>query len=174
MLRWMRWPRAQASLVFNTASSTRIGNRTVVLRDRSSSNARIQCPRHFLLNPIAGDRVFRQDQQHLVAQPDRLVDGVDDLGADRHVVRREPAAHALVLKVGVEAVGELLVLTRIADEAGEGLPPLTLDRTRQVDEMLQAGKSAEEIMTVMGRPIPSREEIKQRLLDEIAPPSSID
>jgi hypothetical protein len=29
-------------------------------------------------------------------------------------------------------------------------------------------------MTVMGRPIPSREEIKQRLLDEIAPPSSID
>jgi hypothetical protein len=31
----------QASLVFNTASSTRIGNRTVVLRDRSSSNARV-------------------------------------------------------------------------------------------------------------------------------------
>jgi hypothetical protein len=49
---------------------------------------------------------------------------------------------------------------------------LTLDQTRQVDEMLQAGKSAEEIMTVMGRPIPSREEIKQRLLDEISPPSS--
>jgi hypothetical protein len=39
---------------------------------------------------------------------------------------------------------------------------------------LKAGRSAEEIMTVMGRPIPTREEIKQRLLDESAPPSSIE
>jgi hypothetical protein len=53
-------------------------------------------------------------------------------------------------------------------------PPLTLDQTRQVDAMLQAGRSAEEIMKVTGRPIPSREEIKQRLADEIAPPSSTD
>jgi hypothetical protein len=62
--------------------------------------------------------------------------------------------------------------TIAGQQAGEGHPPLTLDQTRQVDEMLQAGRSAEEIMTVMGRPIPSREEIKQRLLDEISPPSS--
>jgi hypothetical protein len=57
-------------------------------------------------------------------------------------------------------------------DAGEGQQHLTLDQTRQVDEMLKAGRSAEEIMTIMGRPIPSREEIKQRLLEEIAPPSS--
>jgi hypothetical protein len=38
--------------------------------------------------------------------------------------------------------------------------------------MLKAGRSAEEIMTVMGRSIPTMGEIKQRLLDEIAPPSS--
>ena len=38
--------------------------------------------------------------------------------------------------------------------------------------MLKAGRSAEEIMTIMGRPIPTMEEIKQRLLDEIAPPAT--
>jgi hypothetical protein len=36
--------------------------------------------------------------------------------------------------------------------------------------MMKAGRSAEEIMTIMGRPIPTMEEIKQRLLDEISPP----
>src|SRR3954447_9771694 len=41
MWRWMRRPRAQASLVFNTASSTPIGNRTRAFRDRSSSKARV-------------------------------------------------------------------------------------------------------------------------------------
>jgi hypothetical protein len=55
-------------------------------------------------------------------------------------------------------------------EAGEGQPPLTLEQIRQIDAMMQAGRSAEEIVTVTGRPIPSREEIKQRLLDENAPP----
>jgi hypothetical protein len=38
--------------------------------------------------------------------------------------------------------------------------------------MMKAGKSAEEIMKVTGRPIPTREEIKQRLLDESSPPSA--
>jgi|tagenome__1003787_1003787.scaffolds.fasta_scaffold20235686_2 hypothetical protein len=57
---------------------------------------------------------------------------------------------------------------------GDGQQHLTIEQVRAINEMLQAGRSAEEIMTVMGRPIPSREEIKQRLLDEIAPPSSTD
>jgi len=56
------------------------------------------------------------------------------------------------------------------DEAQPTQPHLTLDQTRQIDAMMKAGKSAEEIMKVTGRPIPTREEIKQRLLDEIAPP----
>jgi hypothetical protein len=50
--------------------------------------------------------------------------------------------------------------------------PMPIEQVRAINEMLQAGRSAEEIMTVVGRPIPSREEIKQRLLNEIAPPSS--
>ena len=65
----------------------------------------VQAPRHLALDPVARDRALGQYQQHLVPQPDRLVDGVEDLGADRHVVRREPAAHALVLEVGVEPLG---------------------------------------------------------------------
>jgi len=58
------------------------------------------------------------------------------------------------------------------DGAQPTQPHLTLDQVRAINEMLQAGRSAEEIMTVMGRPIPSREEIKRRLLDEIAPPAT--
>jgi hypothetical protein len=56
------------------------------------------------------------------------------------------------------------------DKAEPTQPPLTLDQTRQIDAMMKAGRSAEEIMTIMGRPIPTMEEIKQRLLDEISPP----
>jgi hypothetical protein len=58
------------------------------------------------------------------------------------------------------------------DKAEPTQPPLTLDQTRQIDAMMKAGRSAEEIMKVTGRPIPTREEIKQRLLDEIAPPDA--
>jgi hypothetical protein len=58
----------------------------------------------------------------------------------------------------------------LPDKAEPTQPHLTLDQTRQVDAMMKAGRSAEEIMKVTGRPIPTREEIKQRLLDEISPP----
>ena len=39
-------------------------------------------------------------------------------------------------------------------EAGQ--PPLTIEQVRAINDMMQAGRSAEEIMTVMDRPIPSR------------------
>jgi hypothetical protein len=57
-------------------------------------------------------------------------------------------------------------------EAEQQQPHLTLEQTRQIDAMMKAGRSAEEIMKVTGRPIPTREEIKQRLLDEISPPAT--
>jgi hypothetical protein len=60
----------------------------------------------------------------------------------------------------------------LPDEAEPTQPHLTIEQTRQIDAMMKAGKSAEEIMKVTGRPIPMREEIKQRLLDEISPPSA--
>ena len=58
------------------------------------------------------------------------------------------------------------------DKAEPTQPPLTLEQTRQINAMMKAGRSAEEIMKVTGRPTPTREEIKQRLLDEISPPSA--
>src|SRR4051812_46003521 len=56
----------------------------------------------FILDPVAGDRRFREHDQYLVPEPDGLVDRVEDLGADLHVLWREPAADALGLQVGVE------------------------------------------------------------------------
>src|SRR3954452_4301713 len=63
-----------------------------------------------------------------VIQPDRLVDRVEYLGADRHVVRRETAAPALVLEFGVEPLGELLIQGRVADEARVELDRLVQQR----------------------------------------------
>jgi hypothetical protein len=60
--------------------------------------------------------------------------------------------------------------TVAGQQDGESQQHLTIEQTRQIDEMLKAGRSAEEIMTIMGRPIPTMEEIKQHLLDEISPP----
>jgi hypothetical protein len=66
--------------------------------------------------------------------------------------------------------------TVAGQQDGESQQHLTIEQTRQIDEMLKAGRSAEEIMTIMGRPIPTMEEIKQRLLDEISlpPPATTD
>jgi hypothetical protein len=62
----------------------------------------------------------------------------------------------------------------LPDAAEPTQPHLTLEQTRQIDAMMKAGKSAEEIMKATGRPIPTREEIKQRLLAEISPPDTTD
>jgi hypothetical protein len=66
--------------------------------------------------------------------------------------------------------------TVAGQQDGESQQHLTIEQTRQIDEMLKAGRSAEEIMTIMGRPIPTMEEIKQRLLDEnpVPPPAATD
>src|SRR3954471_8308525 len=115
MWRWMRSLPAHASVVLITALSRRIGNRTSLLAGAFFGKGF----GHLVLDPVAPDGVLGQDQQHLVAQPDRFVDGIPGLGSNRQVMRREPAAHAFALEVGMEAIGEVLVLARIADEAGE-------------------------------------------------------
>jgi hypothetical protein len=73
--------------------------------------------RHLVLNPIALDRMLGQDQQHLVPQPDSFVDPVKYFRADRQIMFSEPAAHPLLLKVGLQARGKLLILHRVTDEA---------------------------------------------------------
>jgi hypothetical protein len=51
-------------------------------------------------------------------------------------------------------------------------PHLTIEQTRQIAALQKAGKSASEIMTIMGLPWVTMEEIKQRLLDEILLPDT--
>jgi hypothetical protein len=58
------------------------------------------------------------------------------------------------------------------DAAEPTQPHLTIEQTRQIAALQKAGKSASEIMTIMGLPWVTMEEIKQRLLDEIAPPDT--
>ena len=60
-------------------------------------------------------------------QADGLVDLLMHLPPAMHIVRRKPAAHALVLQVGIEPVGKLLVFGRIADEAGVELNGPAID-----------------------------------------------
>jgi hypothetical protein len=59
-------------------------------------------------------------------------------------VRREPAPYAFVLEIGVEAVGELLVLARIADEAGEELDRLVQQRGQVVYQVVWQADTAQE------------------------------
>src|ERR1022692_409171 len=51
-------------------------------------------------------------------QANGLVDLLVQLAACLHFLRREPAAHAFGLQVGMEPVGKLLVFGRITDETG--------------------------------------------------------
>ena len=62
-------------------------------------------------------------------QSNRLVDLLVQLAAALDVVRREPAAHALGLQVGMEPLGKLLVFGRVADEAGVELDRTSLSST---------------------------------------------
>jgi hypothetical protein len=70
---------AQASLVSNTASSRRTGNSTTPPRCLSSSNAL-----------VTSSSTHRQYEQHLVAETNGLIERIEDLGADLHVLWREP------------------------------------------------------------------------------------
>jgi hypothetical protein len=60
--------------------------------------------------------MLRQDQQHPIPQSDGLIDFVENFVTNPQIMRREPAAHPLVLQVGVEAIGKLLIF--IAEAGG--------------------------------------------------------
>ena len=77
---------------------------------RLVAGLRFARPADFGLHPLTADAVLGQDEQQLVVDADGLVDARPDFVADLHVLRREPAAHALGLQVGVQAFGEGLVL----------------------------------------------------------------
>src|SRR5215510_15842941 len=62
--------------------------------------------------------MLRQYQKQFVIHPNRFINSDAEFLADLNVFRRVPAAHAVVLKVCIEAFSEVLILARIADETG--------------------------------------------------------
>ena len=53
-----------------------------------------------------------------VQQADGSLDGTAVRITDLYVFRREPAPHAVVLQISVQPFGEIMIYTRIANEAG--------------------------------------------------------
>ena len=86
----------------------------------------------------------RQDQQQLVVHLDGFVDLLVDFLAALDIVRREPAADALRLQIGVKAVGEVLVLGGVADEAGVEVEGRAGERLHVRDEVLGDACAAKE------------------------------
>lgn len=82
-------------------------------------------------------------------QPDRLVDARAELVADAQVLWREPAAHAVVLKPLMQASSELIVLGRVADEAGVELYGLT-------------HQGWQVLYVLVGQSNPTQEDLRQR------------
>src|ERR1039457_1531043 len=124
---------AQASSVFFTSSSTRIGNNTARLSFASRSNAvstsffthqllielpestkllivlsgsSIKCSLNFLLHPPALDRTPGEHYEQLVVQLDGFIDPVPEFITDFQILRRVPAPHTLGPQVAVEPLGK--------------------------------------------------------------------
>src|SRR5271166_4526490 len=77
-------------------------------------------------------------------QADGLVNLLVDFPPTLNVVRRKPAAHAFILQAFVQTVGKLLVLSRIADEAGVELNRAADQGTDVGDELVGKARAAQE------------------------------
>jgi hypothetical protein len=88
---------------------------------------------HLIFDPFAGDGVFGENEQDLVSKFDRLIDCIPGLGTDRQIMRSKPAPDPFVLQVCMQALGEVLVLARIADEATVSLDGLVQQRWQVFD-----------------------------------------
>jgi hypothetical protein len=63
------------------------------------------------------------------------------LSANRHVMWREPTAHPFNLQTGMDAVSEVLILSRVAYEAGMILDDPIEERSRSTLFYLSRGES---------------------------------
>src|SRR5262245_57377995 len=77
----------------------------------------------FLFDPLTCHRRLGQDEEQLVIEADGLVNAGAEVVTDFHIFWGKPAAHALVLEIRIEAFGEGVVFTRIADKTGVELDP---------------------------------------------------
>src|ERR1019366_898203 len=80
--------------------------------------------------------VRRQDQEEPLISSYRFVDLLMYLLSGLYIVRREPAADAVVLQIGMQASGEFLILGGIADEAGIELKGLPCEGSHVLDEVV--------------------------------------
>jgi hypothetical protein len=101
-----------------------------------------------------------------------LADVLRDVLQTQHDIRDTNVLQSILDRLAALEQSIAVSAPSLPDAAEPTQPHLTLEQTRQVTAMMEAERSAEEIMKVTGRPIPTREEIKQRLLDEIAPPDA--
>jgi hypothetical protein len=61
----------------------------------------------------------------LFPQANGFIDGVEELGADLHVIGGKPASYSPVLQITVQPANEFLIPGGVADETRIELPRLT-------------------------------------------------
>ena len=71
----------------------------------------------FILYPRTINRMLRKDDQEFVIEPDRLINAVSEFVSNFQIFRSKPAANVFALQIGIEPLGELLILAGIADKA---------------------------------------------------------
>ncbi len=71
----------------------------------------------FLFHLLASHKAICQNEQFVI-EADGLINAGTDFIACFHMVRSKPATYAFALQIGVQTFGKVLVLARIADEAG--------------------------------------------------------
>ena len=77
-----------------------------------------------------------------MSQPDRSIERIENFVADRQIVRCEPAAYPAILQVGMEAMGEFVVLAGVADEAGIVLDGLVQKRRQVINQVVRQADAA--------------------------------
>ncbi len=120
------------------------------LRRRSSAKA----VSDLVLDPIAGDAEFSDRISNSLSRT-RMAASIASRNfvADRQVLRREPAAHAIVLQVGVQSLGERVVLRRVTDEAGVVLDRLVQQRRQVINQPVWQAAAAQEFQRQATRPL---------------------
>ena len=95
------------------------------------------------LNPLAVDRMFREDYQELIVQTNRLINTMPKILTDLQVLRSKPTMHAVALQVSRKPFSKVLVLAGIAKKAGVVLDRMGHQRTHEDDEVLWNTSSAQ-------------------------------
>src|SRR6266851_4763446 len=76
----------------------------------------LHCRFDLIFDPGACNGMLGEQEQQFVMQMDRFINASTDLFADLHILWRKPAAHALILEIGVQATSKHVVFARVANE----------------------------------------------------------